>query len=410
MFRLQKWVPALAFFFALILTLQLKLPPATAQLVNTPAFPGELRGVWITNIDSQVLFSLKNIVRAVERLESMNFNTIYPTVWNWGYTLYPSKVAEKVLGRSVRLVTPLDEDINPNLGTEPGRDMLKEIIMIGHRKKMAVMPWFEFGFMMPADSEIVERHPDWITKRRDGTTLYREGIHDRVWLNPFHPEVQQFILDLVTEIVENYDLDGIQFDDHFGLPAEFGYDDYTVGLYQKEIKQKPSDDFKETFWVRWRADKLNAFMERLFKEVKARKNNCIVALSPNPLHYALPAHLQDWFTWERRGWIEEIIVQVYRNDLSRFVAELEREEISLAKIHVPVGIGILSGLKGRAVPLSQIQEQVQQVRQRGLAGVSFFFYESLSSWATETPAQRERFFKRLFPEPVNRPSLVDEEA
>ncbi len=146
---------------------------------------------------------------------------------------------------------------------------------------------------------------------------------------------------------------------------------------QKEIKQKPSDDFKETFWVRWRADKLNAFMERLFKEVKARKKNCIVALSPNPLHYALPAHLQDWFTWERRGWIEEIIVQVYRNDLSRFVAELEREEIGLAKTHVPVGIGILSGLKGRAVPLSQIQEQVQQVRQRGLAGVSFFFYESL---------------------------------
>ncbi|MCT7949522.1 family 10 glycosylhydrolase [Ancylothrix sp. C2] len=410
MFRLQKWVPALAFFLSLIVTLQLKLPPATAQLVNNPSFSGELRGVWITNIDSQVLFSLKNIVRAVERLESMNFNTIYPTVWNWGYTLYPSKVAEKVLGRSVRLVTPLDEDIDPDLGTEPGRDMLKEIIMIGHKKKMAVMPWFEFGFMMPADSEIVERHPDWITKRRDGTTLYREGIHDRVWLNPFHPEVQQFIVDLVSEIVENYDLDGIQFDDHFGLPAEFGYDDYTVSLYQKEIKQKPSDDFKETFWVRWRADKLNAFMERLFKEVKSRKKDCIVALSPNPLHYALPTHLQDWFTWERRGWIEEIIVQVYRNDLSRFIAELEREEIGLAKTHVPVGIGILSGLKGRAVPLSQIQEQVKEVRQRGLAGVSFFFYESLSSWATETPAQRDRFFKRLFPEPVNRPSVVDKEA
>ncbi|PSN14024.1 hypothetical protein C7271_22030, partial [filamentous cyanobacterium CCP5] len=57
-----------------------------------PAAPPttERRGVWLTNIDSQVLFSQDNLVEAVDRLAALNFNTLYPTVWNWGDTLYPS--------------------------------------------------------------------------------------------------------------------------------------------------------------------------------------------------------------------------------------------------------------------------------------------------------------------------------
>jgi len=33
---------------------------------------------------------------------------------------------------------------------------------------MGVIPWFEFGFMAPADSDLAKRHPDWLTSRRDG--------------------------------------------------------------------------------------------------------------------------------------------------------------------------------------------------------------------------------------------------
>jgi len=77
---------------------------------------------------------------------------------------------------------------------------------------MGVIPWFEFGFMAPADSDLAKRHPDWLTSRRDGSQIWIEGKHE-VWLNPFRPEVQQFIQDLILEIVSK-DIDGIQFDDH----------------------------------------------------------------------------------------------------------------------------------------------------------------------------------------------------
>ena len=383
----------LVFTIALI-SAALFSPRLLAQTQPITPRKTELRGVWLTNIDSDVIFSRQNISNAVNRLDRLNFNTIYPTVWQGGYTLYPSAVAKRVFGKA----------IDPAPGLQ-NRDILKEIIAASHQKGIAVIPWFEFGFMAPAESELARLHPEWLARRRDGSTIWKEGTNDRVWLNPFHPEVQQFILDLIVEIVDNYDLDGIQFDDHFGLPVEFGYELTTVLMYQKAIKSRPSNDARETFWIRWRADRINDFMARVFHAVKSRKQKCIISVSPNPLHFALPAHLQDWFTWERREYIEELIVQVYRSDIKRFNAELEREEVILAKEHIPTAIGILTGLRNNSVSLKQIQEQMQEVRKRNFAGVSFFFYESLSNWAKETPQQRDSALRTFFPAKIPRPSI-----
>jgi len=366
--------------------------PLNAQIPKST----ELRGVWLTNIDSNVLFESNRLKQSLQTLQQLNFNTVYPAVWNWGYTLYPSKVAAKVIGKSV----------DPTPGLQK-RDMLKEIVTEGHKQSLTVIPWFEFGFMAPADSELVRRHFGWLTSRSNGDKIWKEGVHNRAWLNPFHPDVQQFILDLIGEITSKYDIDGIQLDDHFGLPVEFGYDPVTVALYQKEHNgQLPPENAEDADWIRWRADKITEFMGRVFQTVKASKPKAIVALSPNPWHFSLPQHLQDWSAWEKQGFIEELIVQVYRSDLDRFVAELERPEVQAAKGHIPVGIGILTGLKGKSVSLTQIQEQVKATRDRGLAGVSFFFYESLSTWAAESPAERETAFKSFFPNVVARPNLL----
>lgn len=393
--KLYKWRRILAFILALTIALissAILSPRIAAQTAPITPRKTELRGVWLTNIDSDVIFSRQNINDAVNRLDRLNFNTIYPTVWQGGYTLYPSAVAKRVFGM------PID----PAPGLQ-NRDILKEIIAASHQKGIAVIPWFEFGFMAPAESELARLHPEWLARRRDGSTIWKEGTHDRVWLNPFDAQVQQFILDLIVEIVDNYDLDGIQFDDHFGLPVEFGYEPTTVSMYEKAIKSPPSNDARETFWIRWRADRINDFMGRIYRTIKSRKPKCIISVSPNPLHFALPAHLQDWFTWERREYIEELIVQVYRSDIKRFNAELEREEVILAKEHIPTAIGILTGLKNNSISLEQIQEQMQEVRKRNFAGVSFFFYESLSNWAKETPQQRDSALRSFFPTKIPRP-------
>ncbi|NMG07750.1 glycoside hydrolase family 10 protein [Brasilonema sp. UFV-L1] len=388
-------------FFALVVALSIVgtvLLSFPSYAKNTPLRSpiSELRGVWLTNIDSDVLFERNRLQGSLQSLKNLNFNTVYPTVWNWGWTLYPSKVAQKVTGRS----------LDPAPGLQ-GRDILKEIITVGHQKGLTVIPWFEFGFMAPADSQLAKNHPQWLTSRRDGSKIWKEGTHNRVWLNPFHPEVQQFIQNLIVEIVKNYDIDGIQFDDHFGLPSELGYDAYTVALYKKEHRGRaPSTNPQNPEWLRWRANKITDYMKRVFQTIKATKKNCLVSVSPNPQRFSYESFLADWQTWERNGFVEELIIQLYRDDLNVFVKELEFPEVKAARSHIPVSIGIMAGLKGKSIPMQQIQTQVQKVRERNFAGVSFFFYETLWNMTGETPQQRQSSFQKIFPTPVAYPNLL----
>lgn len=390
----QKRTLLLSGVMSLVLAVMVGVFPAISQPPPVPAT--ELRGVWLTNVDSDVLFSSDRLTDALEQLDRLHFNTVYPTVWNEGYTLYPSQVGKQVTGRSVLNIPGLQK-----------RDMLKEAIEQGHKRGMSVLPWLEFGFMAPAESELVKRHPEWITNRTDGSQVVMEGIHPRVWLNPFHPQVQQFMVDLVTELVTNYDVDGIQLDDHFGLPVELGYDAYTRQLYQSEHKGKlPPKNPEDLDWIRWRADRITTVMARIFAAVKGKRPDAILSLSPNPQHFAYTRYLQDWFGWERQGFVEELLIQIYRDDLDRFQVELNRPEVQIALDHIPVGIGVLTGLKNRSVPMSQIEKQVTEVRKGQFAGVSFFFYETLWNLSAESPEKRQADWEKIFPQSAARPSIL----
>lgn len=384
----------LLLLLGVILPMSLMLTPFPSYSANPSS---EIRGVWLTNIDSDVLFKRQNLTNAIKTLHQLNFNTLYPTVWNWGYTLYPSKVAKRAIAK----------EIDPTEGLQK-RDLLQEIVTQGHQKGMAVIPWFEFGFMAPADSELAKRHPHWLTKRQDGSTIWMEGkVHQRVWLNPLHPEVQQFITDLIVEIVSKYDVDGIQVDDHFGYPSDFGYDEVTVKLYQGEHQgQTPPKDPKDPNWIQWRADKITEYMTQLFKTIKKNNPKAIISLSPNPQQFSLESFLLDWQKWERMGLVEEMILQVYRNNMENFERELAQPEVQQAKAHIPFGIGIITGLKGSPVSMEMIKNQVDMTRKQRFSGVSFFFYESLWNLAQEPVYKRQAAFKSLFATAAKRPTVV----
>ncbi|MEM8501891.1 MAG: glycoside hydrolase family 10 protein [Cyanobacteria bacterium P01_D01_bin.1] len=375
------------------------ITPATLPTAAAPV--KELRGVWMTNIDSDVLFSRAALEQALDTLSDLNFNVVYPTVWNWGTTLFPSSVAERTIGYKQGLYPDLDKTGRKFAleAAQGDRDMLLETIELAHSRNLKVIPWFEFGFMAPSDSELASRHPDWLTQKADGTLTTPEGAHDRVWLNPFHPEVQSFLLQLISELSANYNIDGFQVDDHMGLPFAYGYDPYTINLYQQEHNgESPPLDAKDPEWTRWRADKITDFMGQVFTAVKTHRPRAVMSVSPNPHAFAYEYYLQDWDTWVKRGYVEELIIQLYRTDLGRFVWEMGQDAAEFARDHMPTAVGVLSGLRARSVPMAVIEEQVEAVRDRGYAGVSFFFYETLWNLSSEgTPPQRQQALTELFP-------------
>ncbi|MGK7940527.1 MAG: family 10 glycosylhydrolase [Crocosphaera sp.] len=349
----------------------------------------EIRGVWLTTNDTHTLLDQPKLEEAIAQLSRLNFNTIYPVVWNSGYALYPSTIAEK-------------EGIQPfvHKGFQ-GQDPLTDLITKAHDQGLLVFPWFEFGFMAPPTSELAKKHPQWLTQKRDGTQTTISAAGEVVWLNPFHPEVQTFITSLVMEVMDLYDVDGIQFDDHLSLPSELGYDRYTINLYQEEMEKAPPNNPRDEAWVKWRADKLTAYVSQLNQAIKAKKRNAIFSVSPNPYGTAYRGHLQDWLTWVREDIIDELVVQVYRPSLESFVKQLKQPELQEARQKIPTGVGILTGLRNRQIDMKFIQEKVLAAKQYGL-GVSFFFYDSLWNYAPEPVKQRQEQFLALFPDPAQR--------
>jgi uncharacterized lipoprotein YddW (UPF0748 family) len=409
--------------------------PATDSLQALAVRPAEIRGVWLTNIDSDVLFEAGRLRGAIAELRELGFNTIYPTVWNGGYTLYPSAVAAAASGIAV--------DPHPGLA---GRDAIGEAIAAAREAKLTAIPWLEFGLMAPADSALARRNPDWLLQRQDGTTVDDRSGSGRVWLNPSHPEVRRFVVNLAVEVVTRYGADGLQFDDHFAWPVDFGYDPVTVANWRRDrppipapILPNPSNlnnsapddaapvnpanpgevapvvaipapepptDPSDRAWMQWRADQLSTLWQEIHAAVKAAKPTAIVSLSPNPAPFAYETALQDWPRWVSSGWVDEAIVQIYRQDVPSFEEHLREANLQRASYRIPVAIGVLSGLRPKPVAIAVVEGQTRSVRRFQLSGISYFFYETLWNLTPEPAQQRRQGLRRLLFHPAPRPLMT----
>lgn len=360
---------------------------AGSLMQPTLAAPQELRGVWLTANDMPVLRDRSSMQATVNQLADLQFNRLYVVVWNGGMAYYPSPISE---GRGFQ---------NFSYRGLQGQDVIGELIAAGRSRELAVLPWFEFGFMAPPDSEIAQRHRAWLTQRRDGTITSISAAGEVVWLNPFRPEVQKLITELVLEVIKQYNADGIQFDDHMSLPRDFGYDPFTVELYRKETGKHPPANPDDPGWVKWRADRLTSFMARLSKSVREAQPNAIISVSPNYYDFAYKLQLQDWRSWVKQGIADELLIQIYRSDLDSYLPQLTKPEVQESSQRIPTAIAVLSGQRNRPTPMSLIREKVEANRAQGL-GAAFFYLESLWKLGPEPEQERITTLGELLKQPT----------
>jgi uncharacterized lipoprotein YddW (UPF0748 family) len=354
-----------------------------------PAASSEIRGVWMTANDMPVLRDRTRMQTALDDLAARNFNTVYVVVWNNAMAYYPSGVVQQRRLQDFEL-----------RGLQ-GQDVLAEVADAARARGLLVIPWFEFGFMVPLDSDLARRHPDWLTQTRSGGRTSISAAGEVAWLNPFRPEVQQLITDLVLEVISSYPVDGIQFDDHMSLPRAFGYDPYTTALYRKETGRLPPADDADPVWVQWRATKITAFMKRLKQAVRAIQPAALFSISPNYYDFAYKLQLQDWLSWVRQGIADELLIQIYRPDLDSFLPHLTRPEVIESRGRIPTAIAVMSGQRNRPAPLDLVLAQSRAARNNGL-GVAFFYYESLWDLDPTTASERRAALAELFAQPAVR--------
>jgi uncharacterized lipoprotein YddW (UPF0748 family) len=151
--------------------------------------------------------------------------------------------------------------------------------------------------------------------------------------------------------------------------------------------------------VKWRADRITAFLERLAQAVRVARPGALISISPNYYDFAYKLQLQDWRAWVRRGIADELLVQIYRADLESYLPHLSRPEVQEARQRIPTAIAVMSGQRNRPTPIKLIAQKVAANRSRGL-GVAFFYFESLWSLGPEPAEERIAGLAEMLGRPV----------
>jgi len=288
-------------------------------LLSTPVYPDTaIRAVWVTNVGSPALSSTDNIQLMVDYISQLNFNTIYVDVWNKNQTLQPSAVLEK--------------EVPPGTQTQmfgSGWDPLMFLLQAAHQKGIRVIAWFEYGFISHYSGyphPILDQHPDWIGIDKNGMPTIRNNF---TWLNGFKPEVQDFLLQLILEVVRKYPIDGIQCDDHLpSMPLNSGYDSLTLSRYETETGNNIPVSDTDPKWMKWRADQLTLFAKKIYDSVKFINPRCIVCFAPGPLDWSYENNLADWESWIKLGIVDLLSPLLYRSEsagLSAYTNLLDKD-------------------------------------------------------------------------------------
>ena len=283
-----------------------------------------IRGVWMTNVGVSFLHHTLTLDNIFHHLAKSGYNQVYVSTYGLTGTIYPSARV-----KSHPLFLP------------PFTDVLKAIENETKRQNLQLYAWLEYGLMVHPTNHIAIEHPDWLLTTSTGETV----VNDFVWLNPENLEVQKYILDIITEVAQ-YDLAGIQLDDHWAVPIQFGNKVQAMNQLTSKIRQR---------------------MKEINPELK-------LSISPNPYGFSLNKYNQDWLGWAKQGHVDELVIQIYRPDAQKFAASINSSQIDQLPAHIPSAIGIYTGNFQNILPPEEVQKQIDIAQQLG-HGYSIFCWE-----------------------------------
>lgn len=326
-----------------------------------------MKGVWLVNLPHSPVFSSKDrINRALDSLVGVGCNAIFPVVWNRGYTLFPSQV---MVGYGLPAIAA------PYQAQQ--RDPLQELVEAATARNMQIFPWFEYGFAashLPNGGHILAKYPDWCGQDHEGKPLKHGGL---IWLNAFNPQVQNFLVKLVLEVVNNYAVTGIQGCDRFpASPVTGGYDSLTQKKFQAQFQKSPPANYQAKHWVKWRSNLLTEFLRHLRTEIKKFEPKLLLSLAPAVYPFCLHHLLQDPLSWIQQGLIDWLHPQVYRSSFFAY-----QREVNKIKRYFPphswskIAPGIAVRASGKNLAPAEFYKCCQLNRHSGLAGSVIFYYD-----------------------------------
>lgn len=246
-------------------------------------------------------------------VRASNMNTIVVQMRKRGNTYYPSNV------------DPWAPDADPLF------DALAYLIDQAHNQSppVEVHSWFVMlpiwnnQTTPPADpGHVYNTNPEWLTRTSAGTTWDGSNYS----LDPGVPEAAQYTVDVVMDVVNRYDVDGIHFDYVRYAGNTWGYNPVAESRFNELYGRSGTPTSTDADWLQVRRDQVTALVRKL--HVSAVAVNPAIKTSAATITWgngptteaawlstsAYSSVLRDWRSWMEEGILDINMPMTYYDD------------------------------------------------------------------------------------------------
>ncbi|HHU57693.1 MAG TPA: family 10 glycosylhydrolase [Bacteroidales bacterium] len=365
----------------LILTLLLGSLRVLALRAEEPVY--EFRGVWVatvTNIDWPSQRELpveelkKEALRIIELHHRLGMNALILQVRPSGDAIYPTPLA------------PWSVYLTGEQGKAPGGDFdpLQFWIDECHKRGMELHAWINpfRASLHAADSLHLTHpariHPEW--------TITHNG---RLYYDPGLPQVHEHLLQVLTDLLTRYRVDGLHIDDYF-------YPYPAVGqVFNDSASYLARLNFEEPLSIHdWRRQNTDRFVKASHELIKELRPDVRFGVSPfgvwrnrsdDPRGSDSRAgitsydHLYaDVIKWAREGWIDYVAPQIYwstRDEAANYIklADWWNKNVEGAQLYIGHAIYKINGTQRHWDRPTELADQLRYARRLDKVSGSIFY-------------------------------------
>lgn len=263
----------------------------------------EVRAIWLSYLDLKAMLLTsgdqsvgekqftKNIETAFDNMQALGLNTVIAQVRPFSDALYESELF------------PWSYLAAGTEGKDPGFDPLEIMVEQAHARGMRLEAWINpYRVRNGANTREMSASNPANAMLKTGDAIQYNGA---ITYNPASKKAQQLIVDGVKEIVENYDVDGIHFDDYFYPTTDMAFDKASYQSYRSAGGTLGQAD--------WRRQNVNDLVKAVYAAIKEIDEDVVFGISPqgnmdNNYNNQF-IDVEEWLTED--GYIDYICPQIY---------------------------------------------------------------------------------------------------
>lgn len=372
----------------LILTISLLIISFGAKSQDVAHPKREFRGVWIATVANIDWPSKPGLNSDIQKAELIRILDEHQKTGMNAIMLQIRPATDALYGKSRELWSRFLTGKQGQAPT-PYYDPLEFAIEEAHKRGIELHAWFN-PYRATFDLIDANTSPKHITKQKPEWFFTYGG---KKLFNPGLPEVRQYIIGVIMDVVRNYDIDGVHFDDYF-----YPYPEANQPLKDAESFSKYGKAFKNI--DDWRRNNVDTLIHALSDSIHATKKYMKFGVSPfgiwrnksqDPLGSISNGFdgygklYADARKWVQKGWLDYLNPQIYfpfGYDVAPYDKLTDWWADNAFGKHVYIGHAVYRATEKRQawVSKSQLPDQIRYLRKNSnIQGSVYFSSKSLTN-------------------------------